>query len=341
MVRSIRPVAMIAAILLAGGAAAGCTGGASRPVAGTTESPSPSTSTSPSPTATQTVATHVAIGPMQLALPHGWRSDTRSSFSHLCIEPPSKGPRALGCGGLEVWYGWDGYLPGNELASFGRDHPGWYHATDVQPCPVDPTNGPDGLNGIHDEGLVGGETLRPVGDRQAYFYQWHAHCDGGYRFSPRAWYLPVSKLVVFDYVGNDIADAILDTATFDGSRWTFGFLRGATRTAAGVHLAFDEAQWLSGDAANDYASHHGMETPVPNDYLIVDPDTSTASHPLTTDARIVSVFALAGTEPGKDRVVSVAKLVDFLADRSHMDVPFHVHLDPTGRIDQVVEQYRP
>jgi hypothetical protein len=269
-------------------------------------------------------------------------SGTDRSFGNLCVEPRGKHlPEAFGCGGLDIWYGWDGYLPGNELANFERGHPGWYHATDVQPCPVDPTNGPDHLNGIRDDGLVGAETLRRIGNRMAYFYQWHAHCDDGYRFSPRAWYLPASKILVFDYIGNRSIDALLDTATYDQGRWTFGFLDGATRTAAGVRLALDEAEWLGGEAANDYARHHGMESPVPNDYLIVDPDTSPTSRLLTTDAHIVSTFELAGTEPGKERVVPVAKLVTFLGDRSHWSVPFHVHLDPSGRIDQLIEQYRP
>lgn len=264
------------------------------------------------------------------------------SFSNLCLEPPGKDvPRIFGCGGLDIWYGWDGYLPGNENANFERAHPAWYHATDVQPCPVNPTDGPDHLNGIRDDGLVGTETLRRVGDRTAYFYEWNAHCDDGYRFSPRAWYLPASKILVFDYVGNPAADALLKTATFDRGHWTFGFLRGATRAGTGVRLALDEAEWLGGEAANDYARTHGMETPVPNDYLIVDPDPSTTSRALTRTARIVSTFALAGTEPGKERIVPVAKLVAFLSDRSHGDVPFHIHLDPSGRIDQVVEQYRP
>jgi len=247
----------------------------------------------------------------------------------------------FGCAGLDVWYGWDGYLPGNEQAGFERAHPGWYHATDVQPCPVKPTDGPDKLNGVRDDGLTASETLRPVGNRSAYFYQWHAHCDDGYRFAPRAWYLPTSKVLVFDYVGDATADAALSAATFDPGRWTFGFLHGATSTSSRTTVAFDEAEWLSGEAANDYARRHGMESPVPNDYLIVDPDTSTSPYPLAATARVVSVFRLAGTEPGTERTVSVSKLVAFVADRSNADVPFHVHLDPSGRIDQVVEQYRP
>lgn len=352
MVRSVRPMAAAAAVTavaLCGTATTSCSGAANRPAARATQ-PAPSSTLSdltakpslPTSPASMVVTAKVSIGPMQLTLPHGWRSNAASSFTNLCIGPPGKArPGVFGCDGLAVWYGWDGYLPGNEEGSFDRAHPGWYRATDVEPCPVDPTNGPDHLNGIRDDGLVGAESLRPVGNRKAYFYQWRAHCDDGYRFSPRAWYLPASKLLVFDYLGTRAADAILGGATFDGSRWTLGFLRGATRSAGGVRLALDEAEWLGGDAANDYAEHHGMETPVPNDYLIVDPDTSTTSHLLTTDARIVSVFALAGTEPGRERVVSVAKLIAFLSDKAHQDVPFHVHLDPAGRIDRIVEQYRP
>ncbi|MBV9369932.1 MAG: hypothetical protein JO074_08885 [Frankiales bacterium] len=285
----------------------------------------------------------VAIGPLQLHVPKGWPSGSDRPFANLCVAPPGKSrPAVFGCNGLDIWYGWDGYLPGNEMAIFERAHPGWYHATDVQPCPVDPTKGRDGLNGIRDDGLAGTESLKPVGDHTAYFYQWHAHCDSGYKFSPRAWYLPTSKVLIFDYMGNATADAVLTTATFDRGRWTFGYFHGPTgNTTTGVRLPLDEAQWLSGQAANDYARAHGMETPVPNDYLVVDPDTSTTSYPLAPDARVTSVFELAGTEPGNQRVVPVAKLVEFLRDRSHWSTPFHVHLDPSGRIDQIIEQYRP
>lgn len=286
-------------------------------------------------------STEVAFGPLQLHLPAGWERSDYEPFTTLCVQPIGHPAAVFGCGGLAVSWGWNGYLPGNEMTTFTRSHPGWYHATDVQPCPVDPTKGPNNLNGIRDDGLVGHESLRPVGGRTAYFYQWQAHCDSGYKFSPRAWYLPASKVLIFDYVGNSAADALLRTATFDTGHWTFGFLRGATRTGAGVRLNFDEAVWLSGDAANYYARHHGMESPVPNDYLIVNPDTSTRSVPLSATATVTSVFQLAGTEPGKDRVVSIGKLVAFVSDHAHWEVPFHVHLDASGHVDQVFEQYRP
>lgn len=331
-------VATVAVVLAA---VTACTSGATRSTAWAT-TPAQATPTPTTAPGKVVATTQVAVGPLQLALPSGWHADDPYAFTNVCVEPPgTHRPEVFGCGGLDVWYGWNGYLPGNEQANFDRAHPAWYHATDVQPCPFHPTKGPDGLNGIRDDGLAGAETLRPVGNRTAYFYQWHAHCDDGETFAPRAWYLPASKILVFDYVGNQAADALLTTATFDPGHWLVGFLRGATRTGAGVTLAVDEAEWLSGEAANDYASRHGMESPVPNDYLIVDPDTSTTPRPLTAGAHIVSVFMLAGTEPGKERVVSTGKLVTFLGDRMHWEVPFHLHLDPSGRIDKVVEQYRP
>lgn len=336
MNRSVRAAAAAAFVVAA---ATACTsGGATHPVA----RPSQPAPTHTPVTTKPVVTTHVAIGPLQLALPPGWRSSSEDSFANICVEPAGKQTAtAAGCGGLDIWYGWDGFLPGNEMSTFDPKSPGWYHGTGMAPCPVDPTNGPDGLNGIQ-PGEASARGLRPIGDRNADYYEWDASCESGnYHWTPRAWYLPISKILVFDYTGNPAADALLRTATFDRGRWTFGFLDGTTTTAAGIRVAFDEAQWLGSEAANDYASHHGMETPVPNDYLIVDPDTSTTPHLLASNARIVSVFALAGTEPGKERVVPVATLVAFLHDHSHWSVPFHVHLDPTGRIDQVIEQYRP
>lgn len=221
-------------------------------------SPSPSASTpDPGPAdegPTPTVTTEASVGALQLHLPPGWASASDGQFGNICVQRPGHQPEVFGCGGLDIWFGWDSYLPGEEMTTFDPANPGWYHATDVQPCPVKPTDGPDHLNGIREDGRASAPHYEPVGTRTAYFFQWRAHCDNGFTFSPRAWYLPASKILIFDYVGNAGADALLQTATFDTGRWTFGFLRGDERTASNALLFnVDEAEWLSGDAAAYYA----------------------------------------------------------------------------------------
>ena len=246
----------------------------------------------------------------------------------------------MGCGGLDAYYAWTGFAPGREQGNFLTDGPGWYHATDVQPCPVEPTSGPDGLNGIH-EGALLEHRLAPVGSHRADYYRWAAHCDNGFRFTPRAWFLPQSKVVVFDYLDNAESSRLLSTAAFDSGRWTMAYLH-ATHGAAGSRTVdVDEIRWLSGAEANRYAKAHGMESPVPNDYLIVDDDTHTRSMPLSEQAVIRSDFSLAGAEPGHVKSVSMTRLIAFLADKTHWLTPFHVHVTSAGVIDRLQEQYRP
>jgi len=84
-----------------------------------------------------------------------------------------------------------------------------------------------------------------------------------------------------------------------------------------------------------------VESPVPDDYLIVDDDESTVSMHISERAAVISVFALAGTEPGHSRPVSLEQLAGFLATPPHWSTPFHLHLDAAGNIDQIVEQYQP
>lgn len=246
----------------------------------------------------------------------------------------------MGCGGLDIYYAWNGFVPGNELGNFITDGAGWYHATDVQPCPVAPTAGPDGLNGIRPGALLE-HRLAPVGDRRADYYRWAARCDNGFRFTPRAWYLPVSKVVVFDYLDDPESSRLLSKAAFDEGRWSMAYLHGTHAEAGSRTVDVDEIRWLSGAEANRYAKAHGMESPVPNDYLIVDDDTRTVPMPLSEQAVILSDFSLAHAEPGHVKNVSMARFVEFLTDKANWLTPFHLHLTNGGVIDRVQEQYRP
>jgi hypothetical protein len=322
------------AVVIAVAVVSACTGHAGRPVAQSSTVASSPRATAPSG------AARFLIGPLSIQLPHGWKADANADFSHACLEPSGVKEQAFGCAGLDAYYDWGGqFLPGNEASDF-RDSPGWYHGTGVSPCPVDPTKGPSGLNAMRGNDLVR-HGLAPVGDRRADYYEWAASCDSGYRWHPRAWYLPISKVLVFDYIETPQSAAILRGATFESGRWTMGYLHAMNGAAGGRTVDVDEFTWLSGAAANRYAKAHGMQSPVPDDYLIVDDDESTVPTRLLEQATIVSEFALAGTEPGHPKQVSVEHLAGFLATPTHWSTPFHLHLDATGAIDEIVEQYVP
>ena len=51
-------------------------------------------------------------------------------------------------------------------------------------------------------------------------------------------------------------------------------------------LEFDLAEVYSGDAANEYAAAHGMETPVPNDNLIIKENPKLRLMPLSPGVAI-------------------------------------------------------
>ena len=286
------------------------------------------------------------VGPLILDVPAGWRAVSSGAsipdFSEACIEPATPRPAMFGCAGLDVFWNWTrtGYLPGNESTSFTVG-PGWYSATDVQPCPVDPNKGPSGLNGVRpDAGMT--QSLRPVGDRKADYYQWTAHCDSGYKFRPRAWYLPVSQVVMFDRIEYDDVDQIASTAQFDTGSWKVGYLTAVSTAGGHVTVEFDDVTWLDGPAAVAYSKAHGGNGDVPDDYIIDDPDSSSVPIPVTADAKVISAFELAHTEPGKLRQVPVARLVSFLKGTgTHGATIFHVHINATGRADYLEEQFRP
>jgi hypothetical protein len=296
-------------------------------------SSSPVPTTSPTPTGTP-----VWVGPIGFVLPRGWSADN-TSFGTACLEPAKQRP-AYDCSGLEVWYGWDSYLPSSEQTTFTKESGGWYHNTDVQPCPVKPKDGKDGLNGLHDNGPTPAQGLQPVGSRRAYFYEWTARCENGFTFHPRAWYLPTTNVVVFDYMGYPDTAAVLNTAVYDPGKWVFGYIDGVTSSSSGNVVHIDEAQWLSGPAAEDYAHKHGQQD-VPNDYIIVNDDTSTRDAPLLASATIVGNIEMAGTEPDKPKRLTMLQFIAYEQDKRHWSTTLHIHVDASGQVDQIEEQFHP
>jgi hypothetical protein len=71
----------------------------------------------------------------------------------------------------------------------------------------------------------------------------------------------------------------------------FGYIRSVSTAAPAATLAFDEAEFLTGDEAQRAAEEDGAVPPgepVPNDYYVRNPDKTTQTLPIATDAKITA-----------------------------------------------------
>ena len=123
-----------------------------------------------------------------------------------------------------------------------------------------------------------------------------------------------------------------------GLHQDFGFAR-ATRTVDGwVHVTFDRATLLTGKAANDYAKAHGMESPVPNDYLIVNDNPKLRDLVLAPSVTITGTAHLAGGTSTPQPVTLPAFLAVLATDHG---VPLDVTFDSALRVTAVAEPFFP
>ncbi len=67
----------------------------------------------------------------------------------------------------------------------------------------------------------------------------------------------------------------------------FGYIKSAQVTAQPQLIIFDLAYLLTGDEANQAAADRGLETPVPNDYFIVNDNPKLRVLPVAADMRIL------------------------------------------------------
>jgi hypothetical protein len=67
----------------------------------------------------------------------------------------------------------------------------------------------------------------------------------------------------------------------------FGYIKSAQLTAPPQFIVFDLAYMLTGDEANQAAADRGLETPVPNDYFIVNDNPRLRALPAAPDLRIL------------------------------------------------------
>jgi hypothetical protein len=71
----------------------------------------------------------------------------------------------------------------------------------------------------------------------------------------------------------------------------FGYIRSVSTAGPTATLAFDEAEWLTGEEAQRAAEEDGAVPPgepVPNDYYVRNPDKATETLPVAADADITA-----------------------------------------------------
>ncbi len=119
----------------------------------------------------------------------------------------------------------------------------------------------------------------------------------------------------------------------------FGYAKSAKTTGGYVHVAFDRAILFTGAAANSYAAGHGMPTPVPNDYVVVNDSHKLRDLVLSPTVTITGNVMLAGAGTADQVPVTLAT---FLAKvKANPDIPLHVTFDSHLLVTSISEQFFP
>jgi hypothetical protein len=161
----------------------------------------------------------VSFGGLSLELPAGWEV-VRSETDSMCIGPAGNPyPQYDGCSGLELYHG--DPLPGFELDEYQDHGPwGWYHETDVAPCPDRPYDPSQPLDGIQPteagyDPVESGELS--LDGRTAVYDRWEARCElSGFSFSPRGWHVDEAEILIVDVLGQAETEEILDSVRWAG-----------------------------------------------------------------------------------------------------------------------------
>ena len=78
----------------------------------------------------------------------------------------------------------------------------------------------------------------------------------------------------------------------------FGYIAGIEHRGGTTYLTFDRAIFYTGDDANRYAAAHGMETPVPNDYVIANDNPKLRHLPVSAHVQLLESIQLGHPPPG-------------------------------------------
>jgi hypothetical protein len=164
-------------------------------------------------------------GPVSVVVPDGWTTATRSvgfgdpaQIAHsVCIAPPATAATRTveDCAGLQIWY--DGFLPGAGhlpyLNTARETLMAWHHTDSAATCPA--AAGAAGSRVTANAGLT--EDFQKVGAKIANHNAWQVTCADGSTFQPQGWLLPKTKVLIFSYLSDKQAQAILATAQFPAS----------------------------------------------------------------------------------------------------------------------------
>ena len=172
------------------------------------------------------------LGPATFTLPAGWEVVQQDEVWIDAAEPGGSGtvphpytsmclrrtadPGPLDCT-LEMFHG---EVPGHEgFQAYDPDGDwSWYRSTDAMACPDGADKGGEALDTVRpaDGSMAPAESdFRAVGTRTAAYTRWSAVCEtSGFRFSPEAWFLPESELLIIDVVGQPETEAILQSFGF-------------------------------------------------------------------------------------------------------------------------------
>lgn len=341
-----RRAAPTLACLIALVAVVGCSVGrdaASSPGAASATSPSTGGSASSGPgTTVVTPAGSVRVGPVSVVPPAGWRVIRESPGrgadpDSLCMAPAGNTSQVFGCAGIQFY--WGGRLPGAETSTYRVNQAdGWYHASDVEPCPVGQTSSGGNLNAVMPGGKPVVDELRSAGLHEADYDKWEASCRDGATFTPEAWYLPTAKVLVQDYLSHPETGPVLSSIRFasDGvdlpeEPQTY---IGTMKSLSGETLTIQPLkEILDGRAGKRYAAAHGLDYPFPGGvYYAADGEPIEVT--INGSTLCVGSLLVSGTS-------YPPSVVDCSAFEGHNNVPVRVWLDDDGGASQVSEQYRP
>jgi hypothetical protein len=124
----------------------------------------------------------------------------------------------------------------------------------------------------------------------------------------------------------------------------FGYFPAIVAKGPPVTLSFDRAYFLTGDAANKAAAARGDESPVPNDYYIVNDNKLLRPVTLAADVKVVGSLQLngyAGHAVVEPQPRTVEELLGFLGRPEGKSTGFHLTYGAAGEVVRVEEQYQP
>ncbi len=122
---------------------------------------------------------------------------------------------------------------------------------------------------------------------------------------------------------------------------SFVFVKKLRGTPPDATMTFDLAYFLTGDAANQAAAEHGDETPVPNDYFIVNDNPKLRTLPMSPTVAIEVIDWTNCCEPTSVPYTDWAASLTDPTDALHgTESPYWITVKD-GQIVKIEEQYLP